>query len=767
MIHNNLGNLFDVQYDSDKAIEHYTKALKIAEEIDDNYLLLFTLKASGKMFYKFNLFDKSIEHYTKALKIAEEIGDDSMNSEFYNFIGNSYDELSDIEKAIEFHNKVLEISKENKWKDGESISLSNLGIIYYKIGDFERAIEFHDKAIEIAHTTGNIDLEGSCYGNLGNALLSSGDSDLAIICHEESLTLKIRSKNRLGELKCYGNLGNVYNVQAEFDKAIEYHSKALKIAEEIKDFTSQSICHIGLSQSYTRQNNLEKAKHHMEASLRISQQIGNLLQEIRTSYYLGKLNSFDSLENGYFYVKKSVELIDNLGKKLLLQENKIEFYAFMYDIYSFIVYLSYKLNKSDELFRYIEKSKSNAFINLLSLGDFRINEKYHSKDILLLLDEEKKYLTILKSLETNTLISYKDSKIHYSIKEIEKIYNQLKEVYGKLEHYIPAYVSLRRATYLELPKIQNILSLQGNPVIIEYFILDRSLLILIISKNNYQIIEREISKERLEKLVFEFLKNIKNQKYGNKITNSWLELSNILIKPIDKLLKDFDFIYIIPNDFLYYIPIHALELNSKPLIQTYPVIYLQSASMLQFYNTKGSGVLKTCASFGVVFLSEAKQVSHIFNSNLFINATRDDVTSNLEHDILHFSCHGEFNTKDPLKSCIHLHHSSLTIKDIFELKINSEIVTLSACETGISKIKKGDELIGLIRSFSYAGAASLLVTLWKVDALATEKFMKKFYSNLKKGYNKIKSLQIAQLYVMEKYPDPFYWSPFVLWGDFD
>lgn len=114
----------------------------------------------------------------------------------------------------------------------------------------------------------------------------------------------------------------------------------------------------------------------------------------------------------------------------------------------------------------------------------------------------------------------------------------------------------------------------------------------------------------------------------------------------------------------------------------------------------------------------------------------------------------------------------LTAREIFNLKINAQLVTLSACQTGVNENKPGDELIGLTRAFLYAGAASVLVTLWSVNALSTEVLMKKFYTELKNGRDKATALQVAQIALMEDkdYPEwkhPYYWAPFVLVGDWE
>jgi CHAT domain-containing protein len=96
--------------------------------------------------------------------------------------------------------------------------------------------------------------------------------------------------------------------------------------------------------------------------------------------------------------------------------------------------------------------------------------------------------------------------------------------------------------------------------------------------------------------------------------------------------------------------------------------------------------------------------------------------------------------------------------------LNCELVTLSACETGINLIAPGDELIGLSRGFFSAGTPSLLLSLWSVDDEATKNLMTTFYKNIQAGRKPVDALRQSQLKMLNDKPHPFFWSPFVLIG---
>jgi len=168
------------------------------------------------------------------------------------------------------------------------------------------------------------------------------------------------------------------------------------------------------------------------------------------------------------------------------------------------------------------------------------------------------------------------------------------------------------------------------------------------------------------------------------------------------------------------------------------------------------------------------------------NATEENVKKESGNfSLLHFSAHGLLDEKRPLYSGVVLaledeekDDGLLQTYEIFNLDLNADLVTLSACNTGLGKLHRGEGLIGLTRAFMYAGAKSVLVSLWSVHDQSTTSLMKNFYKNLiEKGLNPKKALREAKLQLLRDsseiqgneilYSNPFFWAPFVLIGDTD
>jgi CHAT domain-containing protein len=139
--------------------------------------------------------------------------------------------------------------------------------------------------------------------------------------------------------------------------------------------------------------------------------------------------------------------------------------------------------------------------------------------------------------------------------------------------------------------------------------------------------------------------------------------------------------------------------------------------------------------------------------------------------ILHFATHGKFDADAPLSSGLYLAKGNeasgvLTVSDLYSLRWDVDLVTLSACETGLGKIANGDDVIGLTRGFLYAGARSIVASLWEVDDRATAQLMESFYRNLA-THDKREALRLAQIETRQQFPEPWFWAAFNILGRAD
>src|SRR5262249_2372022 len=134
----------------------------------------------------------------------------------------------------------------------------------------------------------------------------------------------------------------------------------------------------------------------------------------------------------------------------------------------------------------------------------------------------------------------------------------------------------------------------------------------------------------------------------------------------------------------------------------------------------------------------------------------------------HLAPRGGRGEDEPLSSAMRLvpgagEDGRLEVREVFALDLHARLVVLSACQTGLGKLSRGDELVGLQRAFLYAGTPAVVTTLWKVDDRATFELVRSFYGRLESA-GPVEALRQAQLETMRTFPHPYAWAAFGLTG---
>lgn len=260
---------------------------------------------------------------------------------------------------------------------------------------------------------------------------------------------------------------------------------------------------------------------------------------------------------------------------------------------------------------------------------------------------------------------------------------------------------------------------------------------------------------------------------------AWQKRCSQLVEPLAAQTREGDIIWFVLHDALHYLPLHALQIGGRALIERNPVCYTPSASVMKFCYAKRKGRRERALVIGdsrndlLYAREEALQVANLFSTAPYLReqATKTRVLQHLEQerpDVLHIACHGYFHLPQALNSGIMLapeesmstavaeqERWNLTAAEIFDLSLQADLVTLSACESGINEHRPGDELIGLTRALIYAGTPSVIVSLWPVNDLSTSLLMQHFYRQWLAGADrpagqrvtKARALQAAQQYV--------------------
>lgn len=253
------------------------------------------------------------------------------------------------------------------------------------------------------------------------------------------------------------------------------------------------------------------------------------------------------------------------------------------------------------------------------------------------------------------------------------------------------------------------------------------------------------------------------------------ELHQELMAPLRERLRDARHLVIVPHGLLHYLPFHALFDGRDYLIDAFTISYAPSGGVYALCNrarpAMAAGpplVIGVPDERAPLIEDEVRAVAgSISGSRLVLGAEAGDRalrTNGSDAALIHIATHGTFRLDNPMFSGIRLGMSYLNLYDLYQLKLNAELVALSGCATGLNVVAAGDELLGLVRGLLFAGARSLLLTLWDVHDRSTSAFMASFYRRLSSKSCFIRALRDAIVELRTTYPHPYYWAPFVLIG---
>jgi CHAT domain-containing protein/Flp pilus assembly protein TadD len=317
---------------------------------------------------------------------------------------------------------------------------------------------------------------------------------------------------------------------------------------------------------------------------------------------------------------------------------------------------------------------------------------------------------------------------------------------------------------------RDLLSEHGRVVLIELVVQDKdTLAFLVKSGRDEPHMVRTLQHIDASAWTRDVIQRLASLRSGDQLsTIDYTPLSELL-ELIEKETAEEDVLCIVPHGPLHVFPFHALRLGGSYLIERNPVAYAPSASVLaqvlrreDEHALNGAIVLGDTRGDLPYAAREAETVGRLLNVNPLPEAesTRRRLRTLLASAgalrILHFACHGYFDPEDALSSGILTSDDDdrgkpgvLSARDLLEVNLHTDLVALSACQSGLNEVTPGDELMGLNRALLVGGTRSVLGSLWRVDDLSTSFLMRFFYQGwLTGGLSKVQALRGAQRRVM-------------------
>lgn len=466
------------------------------------------------------------------------------------------------------------------------------------------------------------------------------------------------------------------------------------------------------------------------------------------------------------FYRRAVEVIEQQRATINTEASKIGFVGDKQAVYARLIAVLVGQGRATEAFEYVERSKSRALVDMLaSKRDFATQGLDPGKAKLVLAQLES--VEFASKMQDETIKPGENS----GVRNLQVLRQEIRAT-------APEFSSLVTVTSVPSEELRGLLG-EGESLV-EYYYQGKDLYVFVVSRERLQAVILDAT--GLTDQVRRFrnaLESVGSQAWQTQAQALYARLW----KPIEDMVTGKN-VVVVAHGALHYLPFAALQNPEGSFLNDrYGLRFLPAASVLKFLRPAVAKKEAQLLALGNPDLgdpkldlqfaeSEATAVAGIFPDSRVL-LRKDATETNFKKaggvfSRIHIASHGKFQADDPLSSGLYLAKDAdndgvLTVGELYSMNLDADLVTLSACETGLGKIANGDDVVGLTRGFLYAGSRSIVSSLWSVDDKATAGLMKAFYENLGK-LSKQEALRQAQIKSRQDFPHPFFWAAFQLTG---
>jgi CHAT domain-containing protein len=789
---NNIGGVYSALSDQTKALGYYNQALPILHAVGDRSGEAATLNNIGFVYNALGDQTKALEYYNQALPIWRAVGNRSGEATTLSSIGFVYNALSDQTKALEYYNQALPIQRAVGDRSSEAQTLNNIGLAYNALSDQTKALEYFNQALPIRRAVGDRLGEATTLNNIGGVYSALSDQTKALEYYNQALPIQRAVGDRSGEATTLNNIGGVYHDLGDQTKALGYYNQALPIRRAVGDRSGEATTLNNIGGVYHDLGELIDALQNINAAIQIieSLRIEFKNDALKTSY-------FASVQ-GYYQIK--TDILMELHRQ---QPTK------GYDVQA--------LETTDQ-------SRARVLRELLTQANANINKDI-SPDLL---KQEQTLNQTIDAKETQ-LVQFssqpdKASQLPALNQEIATLYTQRDDLQNTIRTTNPAYANLQYPKPITLAQIQQ--QLDPDTLMLQYSLGEKESYLWVIGQSTlhtYILPKRSDIEKTANTLRKELTAQLAAPQSAIDLTQQilapaaeQLTTKRLVIIP-DGILHTIPFAALnTPNTKTY-----------NPLLTTHEITNLPSASTIAILRTtvaaKPRGPKQLAILADPIFrkddprltgkttqtnnnldlgeqiargrtsrdldlnrlpftATEAKGILALIPNQESISAFGFDASYDWitdpkisQYRYIHLATHGFFDNDKPALSSIILssfdaqgrdRKAYLRFPDLFNLTLPTELIVLSACQTGLGNNIPGEGLVGMTRGLMYAGALRVTVSLWNVDDQATSDLMQDFYQNLwQSKQSHAAALRSAQLKLWQQGKAPYYWAAFTLQGE--
>jgi CHAT domain-containing protein len=826
---NNLSLVLDELGEYYVSLEQYRRALELYEKADFPRGEGDTLGNIGGVYLMLGRFEEALEHYLRALAISEQLGSNVALSQDHGNVALCYLGLGQVDTALAHLDRAVWLATDAGMQQDYAYWMRVRGNAWLLKGRYDLALEHHDSALAIYQQLGGKTESVEALHDMGRLYLLLGDSVSAEQQFRQAMDIAREIGLQRGITANLMALGDLARRQGKTETAAALYAEAAGRADEQGELVTKSLILLRLAAVHGEQQRLSEALAEIDEALQTAEASGAVglrveatlarAQLLRLQHdHAGALRGFDTTlsmlaespdaeaawqahygrglalaandqtKAAIASLHAAVGVIEDIRGHLREERFKAGYVQDKYQVYIDLVRLQMQSGLDEQAFSTAERLRARSFIDLLEsemnahadadqLREFRLQERVRTLRQALASERDRG-----SSEQRQAAIAVFSQELLAAEQEYQAFLDDRRWAEASPgESGVPQYREVAEV-------------LAEDEALVEYVVGPQTLMLFLLTRERLTTHTVQLRREDLDNKTA-LLSSLVLQSGNDRWKKPALSLARSLIEPIraKDQLAGIHHLYVVPHGSLNYVPFsllpsHGTE-DSHRLVEDFTLAYLPTAAVLSRERRdsgEASSMLAVAPDASRLRFAreEASAINALFQPDsvaLLGRAATESAFKELAPDyrFLHLATHGFFNKLSPLLSGVQLEADAvndgrLELHEILQLELDADLVTLSACETGLgsgyfAEVPAGDDYVGLTRAFLYAGTTMVLATLWEVDDASTLRLMKQFYGDLVeavRGEDKTGALTRAQraLLSSDDYNHPYYWAPFVMVG---
>ncbi|MBK7926377.1 MAG: CHAT domain-containing protein [Bryobacterales bacterium] len=761
------------------AIELYRKALALREATGERFDEALTAHNLASAYWTIGANDDALPLFQRALAIRTELNDTVGLGYTHYAIAITHWTWGDAEAALASYDRALALWREQNNIAGQADVLNATGLALMSLGEPARAEERYRQALPLWQKAKHAAGEGYTRSNLGMLQFAARRHDAAAVEYSRALELLTAAKDNRGIAYVRHNQGDLAAARGQFAAAIESYQASLASKRAVDDKYGIALTLTRLAEAQRAGDDWTAALNSARESLALQRATGNRTGETATLAVLARIaGARGDRAEALAYAAQAVELSETTRAALSNNELRTSYFATQRQLYAQLIALQLEGGLTEAALETSERSRARVLLDAVSDERIALPEAGAGERRAL----ERQIRAAVERRNT-------------------KAADELLHRWAALDAKLRAGNTAGNAAPATVAAIRGQL-LDPDTALIEYFAGDDRGHAWLLTEGQVQVIPLP-ARSVLETQVRRYRQALTargDAKPGETaearaariaaadatLSAAARALSDALLVPLARHIRA-KRLLIIPDGPLHQLPFAALPLAGGLLLDRAEVVTLPSASVaLQLRSRPASGT----AGSGLAIVAdpafdanwaplpmtalEARAIRKLAPAARALtgpDATRAALLqpSILGASILHLATHARAESEHPALARIALAGGGqLTLADIYGMPLRSRLVVLSGCETALGREVAGEGPVGLARAFFYAGARTVVASLWNVQDRATAELMRHFYQGLlTRRLSPSAALRRAQLTLRNdsRWTHAYYWAPFLIGGD--